>query len=422
MKILFIANHFPPINNSASIRILNYVNHLQVMGNEVMVLTPDYPKDFINYDEELLYKINTNIKVIRVDMGSIYKRIYPKKSRQIGNDSPAKASKKNILKSSIKRNLAIPDSYIEWKNNAAKIGDKLIKKNKVDIIISTHETPSCHLAGLKLKKNNPEVKWITYWSDPWTFEYYRSRESLLKRNVEKWLERNVVKKSDKFLFTTEETRDLYISSYSIPKSRTAIVYRGFEEYSRENSKKFIGLLKKDKINLVHTGEIYTELRDTRPLIEALKALEEEERDIFDQINIVLVGGVDNLKIKKELKDIKCVSLLSRVPYEEAQDYMHNSDGLLLWGNKHGCQIPGKVYEYFGVKLPILTILANNQDPVGKLMKDVDKGPIIYNNAQEIKEMIKEFVKNKDKKEYWYEIIPKYKWENVAKDLFSKISD
>ncbi|CAI8722810.1 hypothetical protein CN568_01100 [Bacillus pseudomycoides] len=422
MKILFIANHFPPINNSASIRILNYVNHLQVMGNEVMVLTPDYPKDFINYDEELLYKINTNIKVIRVDMGSIYKRIYPKKSRQIGNDSPAKASKKNILKSSIKRNLAIPDSYIEWKNNAAKIGDKLIKKNKVDIIISTHETPSCHLAGLKLKKNNPEVKWITYWSDPWTFEYYRSRESLLKRNVEKWLERNVVKKSDKFLFTTEETRDLYISSYSIPKSRTAIVYRGFEEYSRENSKKFIGLLKKDKINLVHTGEIYTELRDTRPLIEALKALEEEERDIFDQINIVLVGGVDNLKIKKELKDIKCVSLLSRVPYEEAQDYMHNSDGLLLWGNKHGCQIPGKVYEYFGVKSPILTILANNQDPVGKLMKDVDKGPIIYNNAQEIKEMIKEFVKNKDKKEYWYEIIPKYKWENVAKDLFSKISD
>lgn len=130
MKILFIANHFPPINNSASIRILNYVNHLQVMGNEVMVLTPDYPKDFINYDEELLYKINTNIKVIRVDMGSIYKRIYPKKSRQIGNDSPAKASKKNILKSSIKRNLAIPDSYIEWKNNAAKIGDKLIKKIK----------------------------------------------------------------------------------------------------------------------------------------------------------------------------------------------------------------------------------------------------------------------------------------------------
>ncbi|MES9665969.1 glycosyltransferase [Bacillus nitratireducens] len=420
MKILFIANHFPPINNSASIRILNYVNHLQMLGNEVIVLTPDYPKDFINYDKELLHNIDSSIKVIRVDIGSIYKKIYPRRGMQNNNVSPKKPNIKSTFKTYIKRNLAIPDSYFEWKNNAAKIGDDLIKKYKVDIIISTHETPSCHLVGLKLKKSNPKVRWITYWSDPWTFEYYRSRESLLKRNIEKWLERKVVKNSDKLLFTTEETKELYISNYSVPKNKTDIVYRGFEEYSKNKTDQFIGIFKKNKINLVHTGEIYTELRDTRPLIEALNTLEKEEKSIFDQINIVLVGGIDNLEIKEELKNIDCISLLPRVPYEEAQNYMHNSDGLLLWGNKYGSQIPGKVYEYFGVEFPILTILANNQDPVGPLMKEVDKGPIIYNNAQEIKQMIKEFVQNQDKNKHWYEVIPKYRWENVAKDLFSKI--
>ena len=63
MKILFIACYSPLINNSASIETLQYLNNLVNEGNDIHLLTVDFPKNSIYYDEYILSMLNPKVKI-----------------------------------------------------------------------------------------------------------------------------------------------------------------------------------------------------------------------------------------------------------------------------------------------------------------------------------------------------------------------
>lgn len=68
MKILFIACYSPLINNSAAIETLQYLNKLsEINDNEVHLLTVNFPKDSIYYDEVLRSMMNDKIKTHIID-------------------------------------------------------------------------------------------------------------------------------------------------------------------------------------------------------------------------------------------------------------------------------------------------------------------------------------------------------------------
>ena len=74
MKILFIACYSPLINNSAAIETLQYLNKLnEINNNEVHLLTVNFPKDSIYYDEALKAMMDDRIKVHVVDGGIVLK-------------------------------------------------------------------------------------------------------------------------------------------------------------------------------------------------------------------------------------------------------------------------------------------------------------------------------------------------------------
>ena len=95
MKILFIACYSPFINNSASIETLQYLNKLsEINNNEVHLLTVDFPKDSIYYDEALSKMINKNIKIHLVEGGSLFNRLVPRKTND--NNENVIQSSKNV--------------------------------------------------------------------------------------------------------------------------------------------------------------------------------------------------------------------------------------------------------------------------------------------------------------------------------------
>ena len=80
MKILFIACYSPFINNSAAIETLQYLNKLSsINGNEVHLLTVDFPKDSIYYDEGLSKLISPDIKVNLIEGGIVFKKLMLRK-------------------------------------------------------------------------------------------------------------------------------------------------------------------------------------------------------------------------------------------------------------------------------------------------------------------------------------------------------
>lgn len=420
MKILFIACYSPLINNSASIETLQYLNNLaKIDENEVHLLTVNFPKNSIYYDEYILSMLNEKVKMHIISGGKIFEKIMPKKP---SNKAAVNSSQNNksFIKSMLKKGksiIAVPDMYFNWAKAASKYGIELMKKEKFDVMFSMHEPPSSHICAMKIKEEFKDLPWVTYWSDPWLKDSTRENISPVRRKYEQSFERKVVNLSDRFIFVTKANRDDYVNSYNIPIEKTFIVTRGYDEkqYKEIKEKSNPKLIEKEKINFVYAGEIFSKLRNVNPFIDALNVIKNENIDLYNKLNIMFFGNIDSDEVKNKLNVIDKVSVSPRIPYDEALGYMLNSQVLLLFGNKNSKQIPAKVYDYFGAEGLIFVILGDENDPIKDVVKNKEKCIVVNNNVDEIvnginkiASMIELGIKNG--------AIEEYKWQYISKRL------
>ncbi|WP_299994802.1 glycosyl transferase group 1 [uncultured Clostridium sp.] len=420
MKILFIACYSPLINNSASIETLQYLNNLaKIYENEVHLLTVNFPKNSIYYDEYILSMLDKNVKMHIISGGKIFEKIMPKKSSKIEIKDSIKNNKnfvKNLLKKG-KSIIAVPDMYFNWARSASKYGIELHEKEKFDVMFSMHEPPSSHICALKIKERFNDLPWVTYWSDPWLKDSTRDNISIARRKFEESFERKIVKLSDRFIFVTKANRDDYVNSYNIPIEKTFIVTRGYDENQYNEIKRTSNpkLINKNKINFVYAGEIFSKLRDVNPFIEALDNIKKNNIELYNKLNILFFGNIDDINIKNKLINVENVNVSPRIPYDEALGYMLNSEILLLFGNKNSKQIPAKIYDYFGADGLIFIILGDENDPIKDVIENKKKCIVVNNNSCEIINGIKELVSMVENKKK-YGPIEEYKWQYISKRL------
>ena len=420
MKILFIACYSPLINNSASIETLQYLNNLaKIDENEVHLLTVNFPKNSIYYDEYILSMLNEKVKMHIISGGKIFEKIMPKKSI---NKAAVNSSQNNksFIKSMLKKGksiIAVPDMYFNWAKAASKYGIELMKKEKFDVMFSMHEPPSSHICAMKIKEEFKDLPWVTYWSDPWLKDSTRENISPVRRKYEQSFERKVVNLSDRFIFVTNANRDDYVNSYNIPIEKTFIVTRGYDEkqYKEIKEKSNPKLIEKEKINFVYAGEIFSKLRNVNPFIDALNVIKNENIDLYNKLNIMFFGNIDSDEVKNKLNVIDKVSVSPRIPYDEALGYMLNSQVLLLFGNKNSKQIPAKVYDYFGAEGLIFVILGDENDPIKDVVKNKEKCIIVNNNVDEIVNGINK-IASMIELGIKHGAIEEYKWQYISKRL------
>ena len=420
MKILFIACYSPLINNSASIETLQYLNNLaKIDGNEVHLLTVNFPKNSIYYDEYILSMLDKKVKMHIISGGKIFEKIMPKKSL---NTEVADVSKSNksFIKTLLKKGksiIAVPDMYLNWAKSASKYGIELAKREKFDVMFSMHEPPSSHICALKIKEEFKDLPWVTYWSDPWLKDSTRANISKARRKFEGSFEKKIVELSDRFIFVTKANRDDYVSSYNIPMEKTFIVTRGYDEKQYSEIKKTANpnLINKDKVNFVYAGEIFSKLRDINPFIGALNNIKDKNAELYNKLNVMFFGNIDDEDIKNKLMKVENVNVSPRIPYDEALGYMLNSEVLLLFGNKNSKQIPAKIYDYFGADGLIFVILGDENDPIKDVVKNKKKCIVVNNNTNEIINGINKIVSMLENNEK-YGPIEEYKWQYISKRL------
>lgn len=420
MKILFIACYSPLINNSASIETLQYLNNLaKIDGNEVHLLTVNFPKNSIYYDEYILSMLDKRVKMHIISGGKIFEKIMPKKSLNTETINIAK-NKKSFVKTLLKKGksiVAVPDMYFNWAKSASKYGIELVKREKFDVMFSMHEPPSSHICALKIKEEFRDLPWVTYWSDPWLKDSTRANISKARRKFEGSFEKKIVELSDRFIFVTKANRDDYVSSYNIPMEKTFIVTRGYDEKQYSEIKKSArpNLINKDKVNFVYAGEIFSKLRDVNPFIGALNNIKEKNIELYDKLNVMFFGNIDDEYIKNKLMKAENVNVSPRIPYDEALGYMLNSEVLLLFGNKNSKQIPAKIYDYFGAEGIIFVILGDENDPIRDVVENKKKCIVVNNNTHEIVNGINKIVSMLENNEK-YGPIEEYKWQYISERL------
>ena len=114
-----------------------------------------------------------------------------------------------------------------------------------------------------------------------------------------------------------------------------------------------------KLKFIYAGSLYGGKRDPSYLFEAIRQLEDEGKLDSSKISIDFYGdrtGLDEIANRFGLLDI--VHIGGRIAHDEVLKKQLDSDVLLLisWDNeKERMFIPGKIYEYFALKKPVLSI-------------------------------------------------------------------
>jgi hypothetical protein len=354
-KVLIITYYWPPAGGSGVQRWLKFTKYLPKYNWQPIIYTPENPY-FEAQDEALLNDIPAEAKIWKTPIWEPYAlkdRLFGKggKTQSAGVITNKKSLKNKVL-NWVRGNVFIPDPKIYWVKPSVKALLKKIQEEEIDHILTTGPPHSMHLIGLGLKKVMPNLKWIADFRDPWSEldlldEFHLSNNS---RNKHKGLEREVLQTADVTLTVSETwVEDLK----RLGGNRVELITNGYDTTDFKLKPKT-----NDKFIIGHYGLI-NHLRNPINLWKSLAILCEENKAFNSKLEIHLSGNID-VEVIAEIESHSClkgkVKQLGYLSHAQVLEQYNQTDVLLLllFNSKSGVgNYPGKIFEYFAAKKPIL---------------------------------------------------------------------
>ena len=374
-KVILIAFYFNQVNEIASKRLRALAKYLPQFGWEPIVIVPDL--GFIPKENDYL-----NCRIIYTeyeDMFSHFSNKFKKSESKFPEDSKDSIeSNDEKLKDSTSYSnpiaskaisiagevFAYPDGMKYWHESAFEEASKLIEEEEIDAIISSSWPITCHTIAKDLNEKY-DLPWVADLRDLWNLNPYVSH-TFIRNYFEKRLELKTFENADALTTTT----DLAAKTLSTlhPDSRIVPILSGYdkddfkflEELIAENDDSMNNSPNdSSKLKFIYAGSLYGGKRDPSYLFEAIRQLEDENKLDSSKISIEFYGdstGLEEIAKRYGLLDILHIG--GKIAHEEVLKKQLNSDVLLLisWDNeKEKMFIPGKIYEYFALKKPVLSI-------------------------------------------------------------------
>lgn len=342
---LFVAFHYPPeASSSGVLRTLKYSRYLPDYGFRVSVIAPA-TSAYVVSDPQLEKQIPAHTRVVRT------RYINTRRNLAVRGVYPAL--------------LAIPDVWIGWWPWAVRAGKKLFAEDPFDVVYSTSPHATSHLIAGRLA-GYAAKPWVVDFRDPWIEDPPEpgTPNGLIYRNVNRRLERWVVRRSSAIIASTTHLRELLCSRYpELPAGKLHAILNGYDEAD------FAGLTIAQgaggrQLRIVHAGSINAEFRDPRPLFTVLGRLIRSGALGAEDCAIEFVGAGafgDSQEVRAAvaqagLADV--VSFLPRVPYDESLRRLSQADLLLLLQASDDTVglVPAKLYEYLRAQKPTLALV------------------------------------------------------------------
>ncbi len=407
-KVLFIAYIFPPLARAGVHRTVRFTRYLPARGWDLTVLTvaePSYPP-LSPVDRELLKKIPAGVRIASAPAfqgtanlfraKEIFRRHTPaarmesqaapaaaknasKSSETEGEELPEQRKKhglKQRTKDFLYDLLTTPDKEINWLPYALRLALKLHRREKFDLIYSTAPPFTGHLIAKYLKRLTG-LPWVADFRDPWARAPWKSEilAGSWRGKMAARLERQFVEHADRVLLNTDWNAREFAQFYGEKLARKFnVITNGFDPQD------FAGLdlraERRGKLILTHTGALY---RRRNPL-EFFKACENllAQRKISPQeLEIRFVGVIAPELYKsfeggEELRSV--ITVMPQVSHREALAHQMESDVLLILQPGTSVSVPGKIFEYIGMRKRILALT-----PAGAtadIVRDNNLGPVL----------------------------------------------
>jgi glycosyltransferase involved in cell wall biosynthesis len=360
-KVAIVTYYWPPSGGSGVQRWLKFAKYLDRLGWNVTVLTPENTS-FTIQDTSLIADVPARIEVLRLPIWEPYSFFF-RLSKWIGRSKPSQSDmiitgRKSLfqkISSWIRGNVFIPDPRRFWIKPAAAFLEDILRSNEIKTIITTGPPHSIHLIGLRLKKKNPGLRWIADFRDPWSEWDMLDTLSLtaFARARHRALERRVLTTADEVITIAP----FHVARLEALSGRTVhLITNGFDEEDFS----VIQRRRTAKFTVRHTG-VVDELRDPRPLMDAIRSAFREDPSMADNVIVEFIGNV-NAAFAREVTADPVLGPVTRftgnIPHQKLLTLYGETDLQLLIlahtsiapGN-----LPGKFFEYLASGSPILAV-------------------------------------------------------------------
>ena len=178
VKVLLVTFYFPPAGGAGVPRLLKLAEHLPELGIETHVLAPDDPK-WLHVDETL--EPPPAAIVHRA------KNLGPR-SRKPAEDLAAAhgIARLGVRAQLLFRGLLVPDASVVWAATAAPAAARLVRKEGIDVVVTTSPPGSVHLVGSFVRRFT-RARWVADLRDSIALHPHRRRqirgEGALARHV-----------------------------------------------------------------------------------------------------------------------------------------------------------------------------------------------------------------------------------------------
>ena len=449
-KVILIAFYFNQVNEIASKRLRALAKYLPQFGWEPIVIVPDLgfiPKENNDLNCRIIY---TEYEDMFSHFSSKLKKYNLAKESELEKNDLKNVQQEDKLKDSSSYSnpvvskavsiagevFAYPDGMKYWHESAFKEASRIIEEEEIEGIISSSWPITCHTIAKDLK-DKYGISWIADLRDLWNLNPYVSHTSL-RNYFEKRLELKTFENVDVITTTTDlagrTLATLHQNSKIVPilsgfdeddlKFLNSIVENGDNDCREDSSKD-------KKLKFIYAGSLYDGKRDPTNLFKAIRQLEDENKLDSSKISIEFYGDSTNLEeIASRYDLLHILKIGGKIPHEEVLKKQLGSDVLLLisWDNeKEKMFIPGKIYEYFALGKPVLSIGYKE----GSLKDLIDKTKVGYHvsDLESTKEVLLkfygEFIEN-GAVEFNSDInIEEYSMENMARkfaDLLNELNN
>jgi hypothetical protein len=383
-RVLIITYLFPPSGGVGPPRYAGYTRHLPAHGCEVTVIAPKNPNTPL-YDPALLQQVPPQTRVHRVYSPSVpyflRDRIWKKVSgTAVGKpavDSGLVHAGKKLVKEAVQR-FFNPDVQKFWVPFVLRRARRVIRQEGIQTVILNIPPFSLFALIPPLKREFPQVKWITEIRDDWLGYYFKFFDSA--RTDSKWrlavqLEGAGMRASDFVVAVTPAQRDAMRARYpDQPDSKFLFIPNGFDPDLYSDFKPS----RKDRSNLVITyyGTLYnTPPYDISHFLDCLDGLPDHLRA---RVELRFIGRIA-VEAESQLEGRRFnLQKMGFFPRGEGVRLLQETDYLLLSSNDLTSHA-GKLFDYLATGLPILALSPDGGE-VSRLLAETGGGVAVNGAA------------------------------------------
>lgn len=398
MRVLIVAFWFPPSNLIGAVQVGKLARYLHRGGHDVRVLTTDLaedrslaleiPAEHVVYTEfhSAAAWLDRAVRLVRRRPGAASAASL--KAAEGGGTAAA-----DFLWDRVRRQyyglIHIPDLRIGWLKTGVPAGRRLIEQWRPDIIFASAPPFTGLILAHRLGREF-SIPWIADFRDLWVDNPYYS-EPRWRKPIDAVLERITVRDAASLVTVSPLWAEQLRRRHG---KHATVIYNGYaaEDFPPTPPSAGDG---GPVLTIRYTGTIYRGFRDPSPLFAAIGLLPDAFRN---RVTVEFRGDIGN-----ELHELAAgcgvddrIAIRPRVPYRKALQLQMEADVLLLlqWNDaRDEGNLPGKLFEYFYARRPILFI-GYEGGTAAQMVRERNAG-LVSNSPERIRDQLCEWIEKKN---------------------------